>query len=59
MKVMKAVIVSMVIALAIVTIDVLRIFMGMASFTVFAMILVDTVRNLKKLKRESIKKKRR
>lgn len=59
MKVMKAVIVSMVIALAIVTIDVLRIFIGMASFTVFAMILVDTVRNLKKLKRESIKKKRR
>lgn len=59
MKVMKAVIVSMVIALAIVTIDVLRIFMGMASFTVFAMILVDTVRNLKKLKKESIKKKRR
>lgn len=59
MKVMKAVIVSVVIALAIVTIDVLRIFIGMASFTVFAMILVDTVRNLKKLKRESIKKKRR
>ncbi|HIU49585.1 MAG TPA: hypothetical protein IAD22_01030 [Candidatus Limousia pullorum] len=59
MKVMKAVIVSVVVALAIVTIDVLRIFIGMASFTVFAMILVDTVRNLKKLKRESIKKKRR
>lgn len=59
MKVMKAVIVSVVIALAIVTIDVLRIFIGMASFTVFAMILVDTVRNLKKLKKESIKKKRR
>ena len=58
MKVIKAVFFTVVITLAVLIIEPIRFFVGMAGFVIFGMPIADTMKNYRKIKRaEDIKGK--
>ncbi len=58
MKVIKAVFFTVVITLAVLIIEPIRFFVGMAGFVIFGMLIADTMKNYRKIKRaEDIKGK--
>lgn len=59
MKILKSVLASVIIAVLVIAIEPIRIFAGLASFVVFGMLIVDTVRCYMKAQRTSVKEKRR
>ncbi|MCI6496693.1 MAG: hypothetical protein MSA01_06530 [Anaeromassilibacillus sp.] len=58
MKVIKAIFFTVVITLAVLIIEPIRFFVGMAGFVIFGMLIADTMKNYRKIKRaEDIKGK--
>lgn len=58
MKVIKAIFFTVVITLAVLIIEPVRFFAGMAGFVIFGMLIADTMKNYRKIKRaEDIKGK--
>lgn len=58
MKVIKAIFFTVVITLAVLIIEPIRFFAGMAGFVIFGMLIADTMKNYRKIKRaEDIKGK--
>ena len=58
MKAIKAIFLTVVITLAVLIIEPVRFFVGMAGFVIFGMLIADTMKNYRKIKRaEDIKGK--
>lgn len=58
MKVIKTVFLTVAITLAVLMIEPIRFFVGMAGFVIFGMLIADTMKNYRKIKRaEDIKGK--
>jgi len=59
MKVIKSVFLTVLITLAVLIVEPIRFFVGMASFVVFGMLIVDSVKCYIKAQKISVKEKKR
>ena len=59
MKVIKAVFFTVVITLAVLIIEPIRFFVGMAGFVIFGMLVVDTIKEYRKTQKEKVRVKRK
>lgn len=59
MKVIKAIFFTVVITLAVLIIEPIRFFVGMAGFVIFGMILMDTIKEYRKTQKEKVRVKRK
>ena len=59
MKVIKAIFFTVVITLAVLIIEPIRFFAGMAGFVIFGMIVMDTVKEYRKTQKEKVRGKRK
>lgn len=59
MKVIKAIFFTVVITLAVLIIEPIRFFAGMAGFVIFGMLIVDSVKRYIKAQKISVKEKKR
>ena len=59
MKVIKAIFFTVVITLAVLIIEPIRFFAGMAGFVIFGMILMDTIKEYRKTQKEKVRVKRK
>lgn len=59
MKVIKAIFFTVVITLAVLIIEPIRFFAGMAGFVIFGMIVMDTVKEYRKTQKEKVRVKRK
>ncbi|MEE0761739.1 MAG: hypothetical protein UIM27_02055 [Acutalibacteraceae bacterium] len=59
MKVIKTVFLTVAITLAVLMIEPIRFFVGMAGFVIFGMIFMDTVKEYRKTQKEKVRVKRK
>lgn len=59
MKVIKAIFFTVVITLAVLIIEPIRFFAGMAGFVIFGMIVMDTIKEYRKTQKEKVRVKRK
>lgn len=59
MKAIKAVFLTVVITLAVLLIEPVRFFAGMAGFVIFGMLVVDTIKEYRKTQKEKVRVKRK
>lgn len=59
MKVIKAIFFTVVITLAVLIIEPVRFFAGMAGFVIFGMIVMDTIKEYRKTQKEKVRVKRK
>lgn len=59
MKAIKAIFFTVVITLAVLIIEPVRFFAGMAGFVIFGMIFMDTVKEYRKTQKEKVRVKRK
>lgn len=59
MKVIKTVFLTVAITLAVLMIEPIRFFVGMAGFVIFGMILMDTIKEYRKTQKEKVRVKRK
>lgn len=59
MKAIKAVFFTVVITLAVLIIEPIRFFVGMAGFVIFGMLVVDTIKEYRKTQKEKVRVKRK
>ncbi len=59
MKVLKTVFLTVAITLAVLMIEPIRFFVGMAGFVIFGMIFMDTVKEYRKTQKEKVRVKRK
>lgn len=59
MKILKSVLASVIISVLVIAIEPIRIFAGLASFVVFGMLIVDSVKCYIKAQKISVKEKKR
>ena len=59
MKVLKTVFLTVAITLAVLMIEPIRFFVGMAGFGIFGMIFMDTVKEYRKTQKEKVRVKRK
>lgn len=59
MKVIKTVFLTVAITLAVLMIEPIRFFVGMAGFVIFGMIVMDTVKEYRKTQKEKVRVKRK
>lgn len=59
MKAIKAIFFTVVITLAVLIIEPIRFFAGMAGFVIFGMIVMDTVKEYRKTQKEKVRGKRK
>lgn len=59
MKVIKTVFLTVAITLAVLMIEPIRFFAGMAGFVIFVMIVMDTIKEYRKTQKEKVRVKRK
>lgn len=59
MKVIKTVFLTVAITLAVLMIEPIRFFAGMAGFVIFGMIVMDTIKEYRKTQKEKVRVKRK
>lgn len=59
MKVLKTVFLTVAITLAVLMIEPVRFFAGMAGFVIFGMLVVDTIKEYRKTQKEKVRVKRK
>lgn len=59
MKVIKTVFLTVAITLAVLMIEPIRFFVGMAGFVIFGMLVVDTIKEYRKTQKEKVRVKRK
>lgn len=59
MKVIKTVFLTVAITLAVLIIEPVRFFAGMAGFVIFGMLVVDTIKEYRKTQKEKVRVKRK
>lgn len=59
MKVIKTVFLTVAITLAVLMIEPIRFFAGMAGFVIFGMIVMDTIKEYRKTQKEKVRGKRK
>lgn len=59
MKVIKTVFLTVAITLAVLMIEPVRFFAGMAGFVIFGMLVVDTIKEYRKTQKEKVRVKRK
>lgn len=59
MKILKSALTSVIISVLVIVIEPIRIFAGLASFVVFGMIVMDTIKEYRKTQKEKVRVKRK